>query len=399
MAITSPRPNEPTPEELAAWLRLAFTQGIGHELRLTLLRELGPPEQVLAAGRGALAARVGPAAADALLRDDPELEAIVEAALAWRTQAGCSLVTLADPDYPQPLLDIPDPPLILFVRGRSLSVLNRPALAIVGSRHATVGGCETARAFATDLAGQGFTIVSGLATGIDAAAHEGALAAPCGTTLAVMGTGADRVYPAANHRLAHRISDRGALVSELPLGAPPLRHHFPRRNRLIAALCRGVLVVEAARQSGSLITARLAAEAGREVFAIPGSIHSPQSRGCHQLIRQGAKLVESAQDILEELPGASPSGSPPPRPDPDDGKDAGAEGSPLPPVPAEEPDDPLLHAMGWAPVSVDSLILSGAIQEGKLAEALLRHELAGRVARLPDGRFQRLGTPKARGRG
>src|SRR5690606_11414069 len=195
-----------------------------------------------------------------------------------------------------------DPPAVLYVNGRA-ELLNRPIIAVVGARNATPGGRDNAQAFAQSLAGQGWCIASGLAHGIDAAAHRGALAAgaQAGSTIAVMGTGIDIIYPSANLELAHRIAHEGALVSELPLGTPSVPHQFPRRNRIVAGLAKGVLVVEAARQSGSLITARLASELGREVFSIPGSIHSPLSRGCHALIRQGAKLVESGEDIVEEL--------------------------------------------------------------------------------------------------
>ena len=285
------------------------------------------------------------------------------------------------------MLDIADPPPLLYVSGH-FNALQRPALAIVGSRHASVSGNQTARAFAAHLAGQGLTIVSGLARGIDTAAHQGALSVN-GLTLAVLGTGLDRVYPAANRTLADGVQAHGALITELPLGTGPQRANFPRRNRLIAGLTGGVLVVEAARRSGSLITARLAAESGREVFAIPGSIHSPLARGCHQLIRDGARLVESADDILSELR-------------PDFLRDA-ARFRPIPIIGrlAESgnhtqvkaiPDAAaqLLEQLGWDPVSYDSLTHTMPADAGTIDEMLLILELAGYLERLPDGRLRRL---------
>ncbi len=375
MATPSSVPSESAAGDLPAWLRLALTRGLGAQERLALLREFGPPDDLLGSGAAALSKVIGQHAAVALLGPDPERDTAVQAALDWQSDPDCRLLTLADPDYPQALLALTDPPLVLYVRGYSLTCLNAPALAVVGSRHATAGGRSNARAFSRALADAGLTIISGLAQGIDAAAHEGALSSPSGTTVAIMGTGIDRVYPAAHRDLAHRIVERGALVTELPLGAPPVRQNFPRRNRLIAAMAAGVLVVEAARQSGSLITARLAGDLGREVFAIPGSIHSPQSRGCHQLIRQGAKLVESATDVLEELPGFAV------RP-PSTATRAAAQSSP--------PAEALLSAMGWDPVSMDSLLEASSGSHPEIACQLLELELEGRVARLPDGRVQRV---------
>ena len=217
----------------------------------------------------------------------------------WLEDDAHHRVALGDEDYPAMLNEIPGPPEVLYVNG-DIEALHQPALAIIGSRNPTEGGIRNAREFARHLAGQGFTIVSGMAQGIDAAAHQGALDAG-GKTVAFLGTGIDRVYPPGNRELAHNIAKQGALVSEFPLGAPPERWHFPARNRLISGLSLGTLVVEAARRSGSLITARLAGEQGREIFALPGSIHNPLSRGCHALIRQGAKLVETAGDIIAEL--------------------------------------------------------------------------------------------------
>ncbi len=271
---------------------------------------------------------------------------------------------------PQALLTAADPPVLLYVKG-NVALLNRPAFAIVGSRNATKQGEMNATAFAGALAGAGLTIVSGLAAGIDAAAHRGALP-EAAATIAVIGTGCDRIYPASNAALAREIAARGVVLSEFPVGTPPLAANFPRRNRLIAGMARGCLVVEAARQSGSLITARLSAEAGREVFAIPGSIHSPQSKGCHALIKQGAKLVETAQDILEELRWqavTNPAG--------------------LPPV-QEAETDPVLIALGRDPCALDDLIERTGLAADALLARLLPLELDGRVAPLPGGRFQRL---------
>ncbi len=287
---------------------------------------------------------------------------------------GRYLVTLADPTYPQSLLTIADPPILLYVAGDP-AFLQGPSLAVVGARNATPGGCDNARAFARHLAAHGWRVVSGLALGIDGAAHEGALeAGPDGAgTVAVMGTGIDRIYPARHRELAHRIAAHGALVSELPLGTGAQPQHFPKRNRIVAGLARGVLVVEAARQSGSLITARLAGESGREVFAIPGSIHSPLSRGCHALIRQGAKLVETASDITDELGG---------------GPMPAARGTQA--APAALPDHPVLDALGFDPLHLDAIQARCALSTGELQAQLLELELQGRIARLDDGRYQRL---------
>lgn len=361
---------------LADWLRLTLAPGIGGETQRRLLAAFGPAPAVFAAGRSAIAAVIGSAAASRLL--DSDTQVALDAALAWR-QGGSDrhIVVLGDDDYPEALLEIADPPTLLYVRG-NLDLLKRPALAIVGSRNATPAGERTAEQFAAALAGAGLTIVSGLALGIDGAAHRGALAAG-GATLAFIGTGIDRVYPARNHALASAIAEQGAIVSEYPLATPPLPANFPRRNRLIAGIARGVLVVEAAVESGSLITARLAGEQGREVFAIPGSIHSPQARGCHQLLRQGAKLVETANDVLEELawnvqiPPATTT------------KSAAAA--------ADGDEQRLLAALGHGPCALDALAQSSGLTAERLSVILLQLELAGRVASLPGGRYQRLPEP------
>jgi len=369
-----------TPAELSAWLRLSLEPGVGPATAYTLLAALGMPEDIYAQGAAALARHVPQDLARQLAADPPaEVAAQVERTLQWVDAPGRHILTLADKAYPRQLLTIADPPVLLYVAGDPARLAG-PALAVVGARSATPGGEDNARAFARHLAGHGWTVVSGLAQGIDAAAHEGALqAGPAGAgTVAIMGTGIDRIYPAVHRDLAHRIAANGALVSELPLGMGALKHHFPQRNRLVAGLSRGVLVVEAARQSGSLITARLAAESGREVFAIPGSIHSPLSRGCHALIRQGAKLVETAQDIADEL---APAGGAPAA---DAKRAAPAQAGPA------APTHPLLNALGHDPLHLDALQARTGLDAATLQAQLLELELAGQVARIDGGRFQRL---------
>ena len=352
---------------LAAWLRLTLIPGISGETQRKLLAAFGLPEAIFAAGRLEARSVIGDKAD--LLLDSAPTEAI-EHGLAWASQPGQSIITLADASYPPALLEIADPPSVLYVRGNP-DLLHRRGIAVVGSRNATPQGTQTAESFARHLAAQGLCIVSGLALGIDAAAHRGALAAQ-GETVAVIGTGADRIYPARNKELAIAIAERGAIVSEFPLGTPAVAYNFPRRNRIISGLARGVLVVEAAPESGSLITARLAAEQGREVFAIPGSIHSPVARGCHKLIKQGAKLVETAQDILEEL-----------------GNFAAA---PMPAAaPSATPDElPILAALGHDPCSLDDLVERTGQSADQLLPELLSLELGGSLAPLPGNRYQRL---------
>ena len=352
---------------LAAWLRLTLIPGLGGESQRKLLAAFGLPEAIFATSRSSLRAVIGNKGADLLL--DTDNQEPVDQALEWAEQENCHLVSLADPNYPPALLQIPDPPNLLYVRGR-IELLRRPSLAIVGSRNATPQGCQTAEDFARVLANSGLCIVSGLALGIDAAAHRGALQGS-GSSVAVIGTGADRIYPARNRELALVLAEHGVIVSEFPLGTPAVASNFPRRNRIISGLAQGVLVVEAAPRSGSLITARLAGEQGREVFAIPGSIHSPQARGCHQLIKQGAKLVETAQDILEEL-GSSTSLA-------------------LDPPPLDsESTDPLLKALGHAICSLDELVERTQLPTEHLLTRLLELELAGTVASLPGNVFQRV---------
>jgi DNA processing protein len=355
-------------ESLADWLRLTLIPGIGGETQRKLLTAFGLPETIFSAGRQALTSIVGDKAARLLL--DTDNHPAVEQALVWSDAPGQHLVCLADPDYPQTLLQIPDPPTLLYVRGR-LDLLNSAALAMIGSRNPTPQGSQNAERFAAALAQAGLTVTSGLALGIDAAAHRGALTAS-GNTVAFIGTGIDRIYPATNRQLAIEIAARGSIISEFPLGTPPVAANFPRRNRLIAGLSLGALVVEATVDSGSLITARLASEQGREVFAIPGSIHSPQSRGCHKLIKQGAKLVETVQDVLDEL----------------HWKSAPAEF----PLQSESAQDipGLLHSMGFDPCSLDELVHLNGLTAGVVSVMLLHLELDGQVASLPGGRYQRI---------
>ncbi|HET8744377.1 MAG TPA: DNA-processing protein DprA [Ramlibacter sp.] len=371
-------------DELAGWLRLALTPQLGTVGARRLLAAFGLPEAIFAQREAALATVVDSAVATALRTPPEGFESQLEATLAWLAQdpQRRQVLTLADADYPAALLALDDPPPMLYRIGRTDATPQR-ALAMVGSRNATPQGLQNARRFASSFAQAGVTVVSGLALGIDGAAHEGALegaAADAVATIAVVGTGLDRVYPARHRELAHRIAERGMILSEYPLGTPPLAANFPRRNRLIAALGQGTLVVEAALQSGSLITARLAAELGREVFAIPGSIHSPHARGCHALLRHGAKLVESAQDVLEDLRFVLPAVAAPAAPAAEEPE--GEEGEPA-------GEDPLLAAMGYDPIGLDALIARTGIPAPRLSARLLELELAGEVARLPGGLYQR----------
>lgn len=369
---------------LRAWLTLVQAPGVGPRLITRLLMHFGDPEAVLGADAATLRRLAIPVAGiEAIRRPD---EAALDALVAWGQRDGATILTRDDPAYPPLLGQIPDPPGILYVRGDPAALAD-PQLAIVGSRNPTPQGAETTRDLARHLAGCGLTITSGLALGIDGAAHRGALEA--GRTIAVLGTGLDRVYPAAHRDLARRIAEVGALVSELSPDSPPRAEHFPRRNRIISGLSLGTLVTEAATGSGSLITARLAGEQGREVFAMPGSIHNPLARGCHALIREGARLVESAQDILAELApalgalvGAGPASAQP---------GAGAEtgfGAVSPPGPEPDADyQRLLTALGHDPVAVDDLIRRTGLPADSVASMLLLLELQGRVSSHPGGRY------------
>lgn len=371
-------------EDLGHWLRLTLTPGVGPVLARRLLEQFGLPHAIFESAGGLLAEVAGSRLADALRARDTARERKVAEALDWAQAGAHHLVTLADPDYPPLLLQIGDPPPVLYLAG-CREMLMRPMVAVVGARNATAGGTANARAFSRALSGAGWTVVSGLALGIDAGAHDGALAGGAGT-VAVLGTGADVVYPSRHRTLAHRIAEDGAVLSELPLGTAPLPGLFPRRNRLIAGMSRGVLVIEAAIQSGSLITARQAGEFGRDVFAIPGSIHSPLAKGCHALIRQGAKLVETAEDVLSELPPVEHPLDPSTRP---------MSASPHTLVDVYRPmtdspdQDPVLGAIGHEPVLPDTLATHLGMPVGELGARLVMLELAGRLQRLPDGRVAR----------
>jgi DNA processing protein len=367
---TEPHPR-PSASHLAHWLRLEQASGVGCRTANLLLRQFGSPQAIFRAGVDALCAHVSPAKARALAGPAPPAVAqLLDATLAWLGEPTHQVLTQDDPRYPPALANIADPPLMLYLSGQA-RLLARPALAIVGSRNASIQGKAIAESFARALSGAGVTIVSGLALGIDAAAHAGALCG-AGATIAIVGTGLDRVYPARNRDLAVRIADQGCVVSEYPLGTRALSANFPRRNRIISGLSAGVLVVEAAAGSGSLITAHEANEQGREVFALPGSIHSSLSKGCHKLIREGARLVETVDEVLEALRMSPLAGR---RPDlqcvPD-----GCAG--------------LLEQLGHGPIGFDALAAASGALAASLNSQLLVLELAGLVERLPGGAIQRV---------
>lgn len=356
----------PDDATLKAWLALSLVNGLGGEGARNLLREFGSPEAVFTASISALASVVKKNTAAEIVKGVPDESLAV--ALTWLEDSNNHIVTLADSAYPQALLNITDPPLLLYVKGR-LDLLNHPALAVVGSRNATPQGAHNAEAFSCSLSNAGLCIISGMAHGIDAAAHRGALQGQS-SSIAVVGTGLDKVYPAANRDLAHALAAQGALVSEFSPGTPPLAANFPRRNRIISGMSIGCLVVEAGLQSGSLITARLALEQGRDVFAIPGSIHSPQSKGSHALIKQGAKLVETAQDILEEL-----------------GSQLVAH---VQTADRHDSGSALFEHLGFDAVDMDTLVARCGLTVSQLSAMLLALELEGSVSKLPGGLYQRI---------
>ena len=373
--------------ELGAWLRLQLTPGIGSVHGCRLLKAFGLPAAVFSQSLSGLRAVVPERQAQALMQTPPDLVTGLRALLQWLDQPDGQhrLVTLGDPMYPASLLDIDDPPLMLYAKGSDATwqrLQQAPCVAIVGSRNPTPQGADNARAFARSLAQVGLCIVSGMALGVDAAAHRGALdilesSLP---TIAVVGTGLDRVYPAQHAALARAIAQRGLVLSEYPLGTAPLPAHFPRRNRLISGLARATLVVEAALQSGSLITAQLALEQGKDVFAIPGSIHSTQARGCNALIKQGAQLVDCVQDMLD-APGFH---SMPVR-------QANAPSQGDPSVDASDAHTALLEALGFDPCSLEVLQSRTGWDTASLQAQLMELELLGKVGRLPGGLLQRLG--------
>ncbi len=392
-SIAPGAPSSAHSHALRSWLRLSLTPGVGNEAARRLLACFGSPQAVFEQSEAALRQVVSALQAQALLNEPPELPVQVVRTQQWLALADQdhqngvrhAVWTLGDAQYPAALLQLADPPLLLYVQGQTEGHLGN-AISVVGSRNPTPQGAQTAAQFSEALSAAGLCVVSGMALGIDGAAHRGALQGALANrargaadsqwrTVAVVGTGLDRVYPKQHQMLAQDIAQHGVLISEYPLGTPPLAQNFPKRNRLIAALGLGTLVVEAALQSGSLITARMALDVGRDVLAIPGSIHAPQSHGCHALIRQGAKLVESAQDVLEELQLDTPQ-----------------QTSLF--TTAHEPDAPpheVLQHMGYAPVSLDALQARCGLDTATLQAELLTLELAGAVGRLPGGLFQRLG--------
>lgn len=366
--------------QLKAWLTLARARPLGSVAVDKLLQHFGSTEAAVAASATALrASGLSTAQIEALRKPD---EAGIARDLEWLAGERRGVLSRDDPRYPGLLREAPQAPALLFWNG-DLDLLAWPQLAIVGARSATPQGLDNAQAFAHAFARHGLAITSGLALGVDGAAHRGALAAD-GATIAVCATGLDRVYPARHQALAREIAERGLLISEFPTGVQALPDHFPRRNRIIAGLALGTLVVEAARESGSLITARLAVEAGREVFAIPGSIHNPQARGCHALIRGGAKLVETAEDVLEELA---------PRLRPWSGTPLAAQKPHRSAAPATATHDPhaqaVLDALGDAPLDFDTLASRCAASVAELQATLTALELSGQVAIAAGGRYQR----------
>jgi DNA processing protein len=391
-----------TRENLKAWLRLSLTPGVGNITARSLLLGFGLPEAIFQRSALQLQALVSEAISLQLCRIPPGLDEAVETTWAWlhtQTHSGSSkivhkrLLTLADPDYPSSLMLTPDPPCLLYVLGQTqhLHLLSPPtdqappAMAVVGSRNPTPQGRLNAHDFAAHLAQAGLTVVSGLALGVDTAAHQGALKGGHAShplhTVAVVGTGLDRVYPYQNHALALKIAANGLLISEYPLNTPPITSNFPKRNRLIAGLSQGCLVVEAATRSGSLITAKQALDLGKEVFAIPGSIHTTVSKGCHDLIKQGAKLVDCTQDILEELKNlpnveAYKTSTLPP-----DLSDASVNLLAPPTV---------LEHLGQDPVGLDELQIRSGLSVAQLQAELFQLELNGLLGRLPGGLYQKL---------
>jgi DNA processing protein len=353
---------------------LGRTPGLNTTQLQALIAEAGGAAERAGEARIARAVDLPPAARSFLSSPD---EALIDSDLAWLEASGARILLYTDPDYPPLLRETANSPAVLYVQG-SVSALHSPQLAMVGSRSPTPSGRATAREFAAWFARAGLTVTSGLAFGIDAASHEGALAGG-GLTVAVLGSGLDRIYPAEHAALAARIARSGAVVSEFPPRTAPLRPHFPRRNRIISGLSLGTLVVEAARKSGSLTTARFALEAGREVFAIPGSIHSSVSRGCHQLIKSGAKLVEEADDVLTELRISVPKEqltAP---------SSAAADGEAL-----DNEYEMLLDALGFEGTTIDALVARTGLPSESVASMLLILELGGRVAALPGGRYSRI---------
>lgn len=354
-------------QDMESWLALGLINGLGDESIRRLLVAFGGPAEILSANTASLERVVRKKVADSIVQGADKKR--IATTLKWLEDPANSIITLADPDYPSLLLNIPDPPPLLYLKGKR-ALLSSSMLAIVGSRNATPQGLSNAEAFAEAASNAGLCVISGLALGVDTAAHRGGLRGAA-ASIAVLGTGLDIVYPARNRDLAHELAEKGALISEFPLGTPAVGSNFPRRNRIISGMSRGCLVVEAALQSGSLITARQALEQGREVFSIPGSIHSPLSKGCHALIKQGAKLVESAEDILDEL-----------------GYQFMRRTSDAEEPVREEPS--LLKHLGHDIANIDTLCFRSGLTAETVSAMLLAFELDGVVASLPGGRYQRV---------
>ena len=351
-----------------AWLRLSLVPGVSPGMQRKLLDAFGTPQAVLAATPAAITSVLRDPAVAALLAAGPS-PALLTRSLRWLEDKGHHLVALLDESYPPLLREIHDPPAVLYAIGK-VELLMAPCFAVVGSRNCTLLGSRDARAFAKALSDEGLCIVSGLAMGIDAGAHRGGLEGR-GCSIAVMGTGADIFYPASNRELAAQLAVEGCIITEFPLGTPSVAENFPRRNRLISGLSRGVLVVEAAKRSGSLITARMAGDQGRDVFAIPGSIHSTHAKGCHELIRDGAKLVDCATHILEEL-GLVARGTEAKSVENDAGH-----------------PHPLLDAIAFAPLTIDQIAQLTGTAAGAVCSELSVLEIDGLVESIPGGRFQR----------
>jgi DNA processing protein len=358
-------------EEQLKWVQLSLIKGVGSQTFCQLLSAFGAPNQVFSASGQQLKAVVSEKIALAI-QTDVESD-IIETTRQWLAQPDNTIVTLADSAYPQSLLETADPPPLLYTKG-NINLLNQTSLAMVGSRNASTQGEKNAEAFAFDLAKLGLCIVSGMALGIDGAAHRGALNAN-GATIAVVGTGLDIVYPSKHRDLAHKIVENGLIISEFPLSTPSIPQNFPKRNRIISGLSLGCLVVEANLRSGSQITARLAAEQGREVFAIPGSIHSPMAKGCHQLIKQGAKLVDSTQDIIEELKLNTQA---PVKTKTEQKKEV------------VESDHPLLAVIGFEPISLENIVQQSGLPAHEVSSQLMMLELNGQVESITGGFYQQL---------
>ena len=358
--------------DIESWLNLCLIEGLGNASIRKLLISFGNPAAIFSASSTMLERCITPAAAACIQNRTNRSK--IQATLEWLEDPINTVITWADPDYPTQLLNIPDPPPLLYLKGRR-ELLRHPALAVVGSRNATPQGLSNAEVLSETASNAGLCIISGLALGIDAAAHTGGLRG-LASSIAVVGTGLDIVYPARNHALAHRLAKEGAIVSEFPLGTPAIGRNFPRRNRIISGMSHGCLVVEAALRSGSLITARQALEQGREVMAIPGSIHSPLAKGCHALIKQGAKLVENTQDILEELNHLSLA-THSTRHHSDEKK-------------VLDENESLLKHLGHDAVDIDTLCMRSGLTADVVSAMLLTLELEGQVSSLPGGCYQRI---------